>query len=1587
MEIFQILKADSPATNAVPDFAVYSGPEFVPALDPDEFLYFHGDDGNVNGIYKIDSEPWKVVPEDEAANPINDVVTAYKKNRMWHVDNKDYRTVLGTDYASANYEIQDYGVGPEHPDGNALGNIVAPGRISITAPAAIATSSTGLHFQLGASVHLQEDKGFYGNLRGVFNPSEWERGVPYQVTGLKADQVENYAIVITREDHLGMQTFYQFLSAEAPEHVKNTIREQGTWMILMPSFVGFGYHSIELWHKNTHYTDDWTRIGGKEILGAALRFYSVPGSLGPDGGFPGVDLKESPGDGAYIYLEEYLDEKTGDWAEWRYNAGRYGKFQARTYVFDKGDTVTFEVQDSDPHLFAHRGREWYLSEKRQVKQLQETYLQDHIRHYVDVIRADDQTIEEDRNVDAKGSKITYTFDKVGKFQLKAGYRGVSKVAHRIVVVDPRERPASLKAGVVGRTLTNKEAEWLRSADMQLSPGQEVKWKLLTLQHLGSRYRYIDGPRFHWKVDQNNRFHPGNNFADSYHWRISKESGPNALFYAYDPGYAGDAPNGLAAALDNYDDADGWRPSVYVRHTSETPQPSDISDEAVSHFTTLSEAHKSKLRILLAGAPESWQLRLPWISFVKDWHAFRTDVFYSYRTRTNVKVIYDMNAFFSPTTGIFSGSPSNSIGEDTSPKHLREIGVHLHLMEDDLKLKRFFFQDLCTGRAIIVPADCAQAKAYNINDPSPDIVAIYPDFRGEIGVTVESDPGSHLYEPLNQPDYLWHYGSIAPVFTIDDHAGFGDLSAGDTVTLSGTMSLKETNHRDLWKDRLILAVGSGNAPANTTHAYASSFGLTGDGNSKVYSLGVAVVPLGGVNTQGHYPRIEIIDDGGKVSIAITKTRKSATIAWELAITLASTWKDFSTGDNPPQGGGQGHNNGRGVDRHRHAYTLKLDLDFDGSFETTHSGHFRTYQAEVIGLSFAVEQGEARHNPSGATEPYSDVSKWSAAARATNVWSIFTGSATTNQAAIYPSATPEVHTIAFNVADASHDIPATLFGTNIENIQTRDRYWGNYANDAELVRLMREMSVNWIRFPGGEPASTFHFDAIHNLILTTAQWGKDLWDTSKTDNTAAVDSEYVDFDEFKKVSVHTNATPFVGVNLESAYFFEALQYDELLKNPEYPVTVNKASFLANYSTSLIQEGLDQARQIANYLTSSTADSGLELDITHWYLDNESDISTYDNNQGIPGVAVHEDGAPPGVFASEEGRFNMQAAHYARMAADYMDVIDTATARSERQNKYIASWSNTKFMRDPGWKTILNEVGDRLSYIDFHTYWTVDGGSWTENLSHAPATGEPFPAYGVSSWEIWKKQLPMQWENQDDDPVDPWGGADQPVVWGEAVTQKLSYSEYFKKVRQVLDANNLGHVGIMMAEWGVAPRGHWKLDAEAYQVAVMFTEIFMQIIESGVVNYVATWPFASEPGWAVTHRANVINDPDTGSNRIQGTYGIQKQFAPFAGGEFVEIDTGRPDIIAIGSYKAIPAAVHVAILNKSPESRTIHINGNDHTFGHYTVNTMKPHDDPALDDDTYSSETPVFTQGNKQLIVSGTLPNVTLPPYGMAWIILEN
>ena len=271
--------------------------------------------------------------------------------------------------------------------------------------------------------------------------------------------------------------------------------------------------------------------------------------------------------------------------------------------------------------------------------------------------------------------------------------------------------------------------------------------------------------------------------------------------------------------------------------------------------------------------------------------------------------------------------------------------------------------------------------------------------------------------------------------------------------------------------------------------------------------------------------------------------------------------------------------------------------------------------------------------------------------------------------------------------------------------------------------------------------------------------------------------------------------------------------------------------------------------------------------------------------------------------------------------------------------------------------------------------------------PQTNELNPEYGVSTWDAWKSQLPMQWENIDSDSHDYFTGSPLSIQIGSALTQETSLAEYFRTVRQVLDDNNFEDIKIMIGEWGVASRGHSRLDPNRYQLTVMLAEYFMQMISSGSVAAAAGWPFSSRGKNFVSNRHNVLHKPD-GANEVTASYTLQKLFKPFINAKFLPVDSGEDGVIAIGAYKSDTPSLHLAILNKTGQERTLQVPVGD-AFNTTKIRRMQPGDDPSEYDDTYGTASPVFETGAAMDVAEqGTREvSVAMQPWSLAWVALSH
>lgn len=84
----------------------------------------------------------------------------------------------------------------------------------------------------------------------------------------------------------------------------------------------------------------------------------------------------------------------------------------------------------------------------------------------------------------------------------------------------------------------------------------------------------------------------------------------------------------------------------------------------------------------------------------------------------------MEAFFDNDSGAFSGNPTDPAGGDNSHQNLVDLGIYLHLMDDDTKLRRQFYRDLATGRMIIYNTSNFDAHVSNAKGDGTVIADYY-----------------------------------------------------------------------------------------------------------------------------------------------------------------------------------------------------------------------------------------------------------------------------------------------------------------------------------------------------------------------------------------------------------------------------------------------------------------------------------------------------------------------------------------------------------------------------------------------------------------------------------------------------------------------------------------------------------------------------------------------------------------------------------------------------------------------------------------------------------------------------------------------
>jgi arabinogalactan endo-1,4-beta-galactosidase len=542
-------------------------------------------------------------------------------------------------------------------------------------------------------------RSFYGAIKGDRYPSRDQQNVFYRISKNIIDNQTAegiYQLEYTFEDELG------FLTKDVVNLSNSNDRRiiVGSKIGANFNIQGGGYHEITLTYRRNADASS-VIIAGKELRVVDLRFVSAPGTkeagdFAKDGSIfianDALDLKEGRGDGKNWYLRERVAQTAADVNG--YGDTDYGV--TRTYVLAKGDRVVFNAIDADPHTFRHYDVEWYLSQRLMSKCLTDEELESRIAW----------TLSGPSQANGTGRHYAHTFETAGEYTLEATYGGTSTVKHKIIVHEAPyvNTPESEKGKIVFYDLSDVQKEWLReftgSPDLDLSEAKVAK-----VQDIYSKYSYDEGPRAPGNNPENreNRYGPQNDFNASFAWTVPKCVNlyyiGNMVLDAVEQCTLDNQPEFFPDPyLDEFEPASSWFPKDWIRHFSDKPYPNDINSGLITDPESAVSSHWPE------DVFEPWMWRLPWISRTQ-WHG--------YRTRWNIKAVYDMKRLFNDDLGAFSGEKFHLT--DNPDAYRREVygqpvsgggydGTKIVAGLDDTARKKYdFFWDLYAGRKLIIDA--------------------------------------------------------------------------------------------------------------------------------------------------------------------------------------------------------------------------------------------------------------------------------------------------------------------------------------------------------------------------------------------------------------------------------------------------------------------------------------------------------------------------------------------------------------------------------------------------------------------------------------------------------------------------------------------------------------------------------------------------------------------------------------------------------------------------------------------------------------------------------------------------------------------
>ena len=243
---------------------------------------------------------------------------------------------------------------------------------------------------------------------------------------------------------------------------------------------------------------------------------------------------------------------------------------------------------------------------------------------------------------------------------------------------------------------------------------------------------------------------------------------------------------------------------------------------------------------------------------------------------------------------------------------------------------------------------------------------------------------------------------------------------------------------------------------------------------------------------------------------------------------------------------------------------------------------------------------------------------------------------------------------NGAKKKHIISPMIQGHGLSYSVEKD----NIYEDGSLAQVYQDVGAGFLRWPGGTPTTMYHWNDL------AAGW-VDNWNPDYPKSWDPAPADYMDLDEYMKLSIAAGTEPMLGINMSSG-----MEWDREA------------------------DGLNEAVALVKYCQENN------FDVKCFYLDNEPYHDGNGYNKDLRGDGGH-----------------WTATTYAEKFNIYADSI----------RKYIpdallfANWKEQLRNNRSDYVTLINIAGDNIDYIDVHWYWKWGNSTWNMWKAKTPMKNE--------------------------------------------------------------------------------------------------------------------------------------------------------------------------------------------------------------------------------------------------------------------------